>query len=226
MLILLQELLSHHANPTTLLGPVAQVVRNAGGIFIADEVQSCFGRTGARFWGYQLHGIVPDIVIIGKPMGNGFPVVAVALSPSVIERFGRDTRYFNTFGGNNVAIAAAQATFDVIRDAQLILNAQRVGETIQTVLRQLQKSFPAIGDVRGSGLYVGVEMVVDQDSKAPNSAAALAIVNGLRERRVLISATSFNSNILKIRPPLVFSMADADRLLTQLEFVLRSVLDV
>jgi 4-aminobutyrate aminotransferase-like enzyme len=210
-----------YSDPMGLLAPVADVVRAAGGLFIADEVQSGFGRSGDRFWGYQRHRLVPDIVTLGKPMGNGFPVAAVALNPAVMERFGQDTRYFNTFGGNTVAIAAAQATLRVMKEEGLQENARRVGEVIRAGLRSLAQKFEAIGDVRGAGMYIGVEMVSDRARKTPDGAMAASIVNALRERRVLISATGPDANVLKIRPPLVFSEDNADRLLTELEFVLR-----
>lgn len=212
-----------YADPVTLLAPVAEVVRKAGGLFIADEVQSGFGRSGTRLWGYQRHGIDPDIVTMGKPMGNGFPVAGIAVAPEVIQRFGQDMRYFNTFGGNTVAVAAAQATFDVIREEGLMANADAVGRHLRDGLAALAKQHEVIGDVRGTGLYIGVEMVRDRGTKEPNREAALAAVNGLRERRVLISATGYHANTLKIRPPLVFAKSHADRLLTELDAVLRTV---
>jgi 4-aminobutyrate aminotransferase-like enzyme len=137
-----------------------------------------------------------------------------------VERFGQDQRYFNTFGGNTVAVAAAQTTLDVISDEDLLGNAACVGRVIREGLRDLGERHACIGDVRGSGLYVGVEIVCDRDAKTPDPATAAAIVNGLRERRVLISATAFHANVLKIRPPLIFSSNDADRLLTALDAVL------
>lgn len=198
-------------------------MRRAGGLFIADEVQSGFGRSGSRLWGYQRHGVEPDIVTMGKPMGNGFPVAGVALRPEVISSFGKDTRYFNTFGGNTVAVAAARAVFDVIRDEGLAENAERVGRFIQDGMRELAQRYELIGDVRGAGLYVGVELVRDRATKEPAREAALLAVNGLRERRVLISATGFHGNTLKIRPPLVFSKSDATRLLTELDAVFKTL---
>jgi len=211
------------SNPTDLLAPIAEVVRKAGGLFIADEVQAGFGRSGVKLWGYQRHGVQPDIVTMGKPMGNGFPVAGVALRPEVIRSFGTDTRYFNTFGGNTVAVAAAQATFDVIRDEGLVDSARRVGDFIQRGLRELASRHELIGDVRGSGLYVGVELVRDHGTREPAPEAAVAVVNGLRERRVLISATGFHANTLKIRPPLVFSESDASRLLTEMDAVFKTL---
>ena len=209
-------------HPTDLLAPVAEVVRRAGGVFIADEIQCGFARTGEKLWGYQRHGVDPHIVSLGKPMGNGFPVAGIAVAPEIVAEFGRDTRYFNTFGGNTVAIAAAQATLDVIRDELLLENAEKVGQLMRDGLDDIAERYQGIGDVRGAGLYIGVEMVKDRTSQEPDAAAASAIVNGLRERRVLISATGFNTNILKIRPPLVFSAQNVDRLLTEFETVAKS----
>jgi 4-aminobutyrate aminotransferase-like enzyme len=212
-----------YADPTTLLGPVVDVVRNAGGLFIADEVQSGFGRSGAQLWGYQRHGIDPDIVTMGKPMGNGFPVAAVAVATEVVKDFGNDMRYFNTFGGNTVAVAAAQATFDVIRSEGLLENSEQVGRYLRDALRELAVRHKVIGDVRGAGLYVGVELVSDRDTKAHDRNTAAAVVNGLRKRRVLISATGDQANILKIRPPLVFTKDNADRLVRELDEVFKNI---
>ena len=209
------------AHAGDILGPVAKVVREAGGLFIADEVQCGFARTGSHFWGYQRHDLVPDIVTMGKPMGNGYPVAGVALRPEVVAAFGHDMRYFNTFGGNTVAIAAASATLSVIQDEDLGANSAKVGKILKDGLTELATRHDRIGDVRGSGLYLGVELVSDRTAKTPDAPSALAIVNAMRERRVLISATSFNANVLKIRPPLVFTPAHADRFLTELDGALR-----
>jgi len=212
-----------YVQPTSVLAPVAKVVREAGGLFIADEVQSGFGRLGDGLWGYQRHGIDPDIITLGKPMGNGFPVAGLAITPEAIARFGQELRYFNTFGGNSVAVAAAQAVLDVIRDEELVANSRRVGNILLAGFRELAQRFEAIGDVRGSGLYVGVEMVTDRDRKTPDTHTAAAVVDGLRERRVLISSEGEHGNVLKIRPPLVFSAANADRLLTETAAVLAAI---
>lgn len=212
-----------YSHPTTLLAPVAEVVRQAGGLFIADEVQSGFGRSGDGLWGYHRHGLEPDIVTMGKPMGNGYPVAAVALAGDVVKSFGADMRYFNTFGGNTVAIAAAQATFDVIRDEGLTENASRIGEIIRDGIADIATRHECVGDVRGAGLYIGIEIVKDRGTKECDAHKALAVVNGLRERRVLISGTGYYSNVLKIRPPLVFGQAHAERLLTELEGTIASL---
>src|SRR5690606_17903996 len=125
---------------------------------------SGFGRLGDTLWGYQRHGVHPDIVTMGKPMGNGFPVAGVAVSPQAVARFGHDMRYFNTFGGNTVAVAAAQATYDVIRDENLLDQARRVGDALRGGLRDLAQRHECIGDVRGAGLYIGVELVKDRST--------------------------------------------------------------
>lgn len=212
-----------YSHPTDLLAPVAEVVRAHGGLFIADEVQSGFGRSGEAMWGYQRHGVDPDIVTMGKPMGNGFPVAALAIRHEAVAGFGADTRYFNTFGGNSVAVAAAQAVVDTIAEEGLQANAQRMGDLIRDGLRDLAKRDGRIADVRGAGLYIGCEFVTDRAAKTPDAATAAACVNGLRARRVLISATGPGANILKIRPPLIFTEAHVDRLLSTLESVLATI---
>lgn len=202
-----------YVDPTDVLAPVAEVVRKAGGLFIADEVQSGFGRTGTHLWGHARHRVDPDIVTLGKPMGNGYPVAGLVVRSDLVAEFGASMRYFNTFGGNSVAIAAARAVLDTIRDEGLMDNAVRVGGEILQGLRDLQAKYECIGDVRGAGLYFAVEIVRDRDGKAPDMDRALAAVNALRDRRILISATGADAHILKIRPPLVFTSSDAQRLL-------------
>ncbi|WP_416363491.1 aspartate aminotransferase family protein [Pseudomonas sp. NFX183] len=204
-------------DPVDVFGPIAEVVRKAGGLFIADEVQSGFGRSGTHFWGHQRHAVVPDIITMGKPMGNGYPVAGLMVRPEVVASFGRDMRYFNTFGGNSVAIAAAQATLDVITEEQLMANAIRVGSLIMAGLNDLAARYEQIGDVRGTGMYFAVELVKDRASKTPDMQIALRLVNHLREKRVLISATGPDASILKIRPPLIWTAREAGRLLDALE---------
>ena len=212
-----------YSEPTTLLGPAIEVVRKEGGVFIADEVQCGFARTGDAMWGYQRHGVDPDIVTMGKPMGNGFPVAGITVAPEVVACFGHDIRYFNTFGGNTVAIAAAKATLDVIQAEGLLQNSRIVGAELKKQLQVLTGRYECVGDVRGQGLYLGVEIVQSRHTKTPDTRRATAIVNGLRERRVLISATGVQANILKIRPPLVFSLSDVDRLMEELRAVIAEV---
>ncbi len=210
------------ADPDSLLGPTVEVVHEAGGLLIADEVQCGFARTGEQMWGYQRHRVRPDIVTLGKPMGNGYPVAGLVATHDVLAAFGHDVRYFNTFGGNTVAVAAAQATLDVIRDDRLLDNANRVGAILREGLGALRSRHDHVGDVRGVGLYWGVEISSPGDRTQPDGAMAAAVVNALRDRRVLVSATGPSGNVLKIRPPLVFGAADADRLLTELDAALDS----
>lgn len=201
------------AGPAGFLRPIIEEVHAAGGLYIADEVQPGFGRTGAEWWGFQRHSIVPDIVTIGKPMGNGIPVAAAIFKPELLVEFGKNIRYFNTFGGNSVAIAAAQAVLDVIREESLIENAHKIGDKIITGLKDLSQGLDQVAEVRGRGFFIGVDLVTDRASLTPDGQAAAAIVNSLREDRILISACGAQGNVLKLRPPMPFSSTDADRLL-------------
>ncbi|MNE55013.1 Diaminobutyrate--2-oxoglutarate aminotransferase [compost metagenome] len=190
-----------------------EVVHKHGGLYIADEVQPGFARTGLNFWGYQRHGIQPDIVVMGKPMGNGLPIAGVAVNPELLADFGPKVRYFNTFGGNAVCISAAQAVLDVIRDEGLQQNCHDLGNYLLDGFRSIARNYPAIGDVRGAGLYFAVEFVTDPESKAPDAELTTKVVSGLRDRKVLISTTGVGENSLKIRPLLCFKQAQADQLL-------------
>jgi len=183
-------------------------VRARGGVFIADEVQPGFSRTGASMWGFDRHGVVPDIVTMGKPMGNGIPIAAMAARADVLKPFAVGVPYFNTFGGNPVSMAAASAVLDVIEQEDLMVNARSVGDALRTELAAIGD--PRLGDVRGAGLYTGVEVVSDPDTKEPDRAEARRLVNAMRERQVLISVCGHDGNVLKIRPPLVFSASDVD----------------
>jgi 4-aminobutyrate aminotransferase-like enzyme len=208
------------ADPAGFLSPAAAAIREAGGLMIADEVQPGFGRTGAGMWGFARHGIVPDIVTMGKPMGNGHPMAAMVARPEILESFGKRTRYFNTFGGNPVSCAVGMAVLDVIENESLIENARAVGAYLRDGLRGLANMHEIIGDIRGAGLFIGVELVTDRATKAPATAATAKLVNGLREKRILISAAGPHANVLKIRPPLVFSRDNADLFLAAIDDVL------
>ena len=201
------------AGPAGFLRPIVEEIHAVGGLYIADEVQPGFGRTGEEWWGFQRHGIVPDIVTIGKPMGNGIPVAAAIFKPELLVEFGKNIRYFNTFGGNSVAIAAAQAVLDVIREESLIENALKVGGKIITGLKDLTQGLDQVAEVRGSGFFIGVDLVTDRSTLTPDGEAAAGIVNALRQDRILISACGAQGNVLKLRPPMPFSSDDADRLL-------------
>jgi len=208
-------------DPAGFLNEAVAAIREAGGIFIADEVQPGLGRTGDAFWGFMRHeSLVPDIVTMGKPLGNGHPLAGLAVQPEVLAAFGRECRYFNTFGGNPVSMAAGMAVLDVIEREGLMANAQRVGRHLRAGLSKLAERHELIGDVRGAGLFVGLELVTDRRARTPATAETVRVVNGLRERQVLLSATGEHANTLKIRPPLVFSEANADLLIGTLDEVL------
>ena len=209
------------ADPAGFLRPAVDAVHRAGGLYVADEVQPGFGRTGSGMWGFSRHGITPDIVVMGKPMGNGMPIAAVVTSAEILESLAAHTGYFNTFGGNTVCCAAAAAVLDVIEHESLIARAARVGGVLRSGVEALQARYSAIGEVRGAGLYLGVEIVDAADGRSADTAAALRIVNGLRERQILISTCGAEGNVLKIRPPLQFSEENAAQLLAEIESLLR-----
>ncbi|MBM4197084.1 MAG: aspartate aminotransferase family protein [Gammaproteobacteria bacterium] len=206
-------------DPAGFLRDAVDAVRTAGGLYIADEVQAGFGRTGSHWWGWQRHALSPDIITMGKPMGAGYPMAGLAARPPLLEGIGR-SRYFSTFGGNPVAAAVGQAVLDIIRDEGLIANAGAIGEALLDGLRQLASIHDLVGDVRGAGLFIGVELVSDRRSKAPAGTAATRVVNALRERGVLISSCGPGANVLKIRPPLCFTGEHAGILLAELDTVL------
>lgn len=201
--------------PSEYLQRVARLVREGGGFLIFDEVQSGFARTG-HMWGQDAVGVVPDIVTMGKPMGNGHPIGGVVSRSEVVNAFRDRVMYFNTFAGNPVACAAGLAVLDVIQDEQLAKHAQRIGLYVTDRLRELQELHKVIGDVRGEGLFFGVELVLDRNERVPAPAMASRVVNMMKDRGVLISRLGPFNNVLKIRPPLPFSQAHADQLLSTL----------
>jgi 4-aminobutyrate aminotransferase-like enzyme len=192
-------------------------VRNAGGICIADEVQVGCGRVGEQFWGFQLHGVVPDIVTIGKPIGNGHPLAAVVCTREVANAFANGMEYFNTFGGNPVSCAIGTEVLRVIREEKLQENALATGNYLKAELRKMQIEFPLIGDVRGRGLFLGIELT-DRDLN-PQTDKAAYLVNRMKELGILMSADGLDVNVLKIKPPMVFSRNHADLLLEALQRV-------
>ena len=208
-----------YADPAGFLIPAAKAIRAAGGLFIADEVQPGFGRTGDTFWGFQRHGIVPDMVSMGKPMGNGYPVAGLVMKPEVIEKFGAKARYFNTFGGNAVAAATAMAVLDVIEDEALQANARDVGTYFRNALLTLARTQDSLGPLRCAGLFLGQDIVTNGH---PDPQKAAKITNRLRENHILISATGPQGHTLKIRPPLVFSRTNVDMFIAALQGVLQA----
>jgi 4-aminobutyrate aminotransferase-like enzyme len=210
---------SDHAG---FLREAAEVIREAGGLYIADEVQSGFGRTGEHWWGFQRHSVIPDMVTIGKGMGGGHPIAGLVVRPELMTELGK-SRYFNTFGGNPVSCAVGKAVLDVIENESLIENVKQVGAYLKAGLHKLAKHHDVIGDVRGTGFFIGVELVKDHSSLEPATEEANRVVNGLRQKHVLISSAGPHANILKIRPPLTFAQQDADLFLQTLDEVLASL---
>ncbi|HEY6925446.1 MAG TPA: aminotransferase class III-fold pyridoxal phosphate-dependent enzyme [Steroidobacteraceae bacterium] len=206
--------------PSGYLAKVVDIVHGAGGLFIADEVQAGFGRFGSHMWGHQLLGGQADIVTMGKPMGNGHPLAGVVARADLVEEFTSQNMYFNTFGGNPVSAAVGLAVLKVLEEERLLENARRVGEYVIAGLRKLQTRHPLIGDVRGRGLFFAVEMVRDRATQEPAGAETKRIVNGMRDRGVLISRIGPHDNILKIRPPMPFNTENADLLLQTLDDVM------
>lgn len=206
--------------PPGFLDRTVAAVRKAGGLVITDEVQPGFGRTGSHMWGHQRAGIVPDIVTLGKPMANGHPVGGVIANVHTINAFRKAFRYFNTFGGNPVSCAAAMAVLDVIDDENLIENARNVGEYTRDAFKRLAEKHAIIGDVRGSGLFMGTEFVLGKQTKEPATAEATRIVNEMRERGVLMGKIGIHQCATKIRPPMPFTRDNADFMLSIFDDVL------
>jgi 4-aminobutyrate aminotransferase-like enzyme/Ser/Thr protein kinase RdoA (MazF antagonist) len=206
--------------PPGFLAETYKHVRVAGGVCIADEVQVGFGRLGTHFWGFETQGVVPDIVVLGKPIGNAFPLAAVVTTPEIAANFNNGMEFFSTFGGNPVACAAGLAVLDVLEEEHLQENALHVGNYLIARLRSLQAKHPLVGDVRGSGLFLGVDLVLDRESREPAPNQASYLVNRLRERGILAGTDGPHHNVIKLRPPLIFSQADADLFVTTLDAVL------
>ncbi|MFC5434959.1 aminotransferase class III-fold pyridoxal phosphate-dependent enzyme [Rhodanobacter umsongensis] len=207
--------------PEGYLAEAYAKLRAAGGVCLADEVQVGFGRVGEHFWAFERQGVVPDIVTMGKPMGNGHPMGAVVTTPEIAASFVNGMEYFNTFGGNPVSCAIALAVLDVIADEKLQENARRVGGFLLDGLRELQQRHDAIGDVRGCGLFIGVELVRDRAARTPDQPKARAVVEAMKARHVLLSTEGPDDNVLKIKPPIVFSQANAEEFLDKLDQGLR-----
>ncbi|MEV5033315.1 aspartate aminotransferase family protein [Sphingobium sp. LMC3-1-1.1] len=195
--------------PGFLKGAV-EAIRRAGGIFVADEVQPGFGRTGSHMWGFQRHGVDPDIVTLGKPMGNGQPIAGLLTRHDVVEEFGKKSRYFNTFAGNAVSCAAAAAVLMVIRRDRIMDNARDVGAYLLSKVDALRARHDCLGNVRGAGLFVAADIVTDRETQASDRDRTTRVVNAMRDNGVLISACGADHNILKIRPPLIFSRENVD----------------
>ncbi len=206
--------------PPGYLSAAFEHVRAAGGLCIADEVQVGFGRVGSHFWAFETHDVVPDIVTLGKPIGNGFPLAAVITTRKIADAFANGMEYFNTFGGNPVACAVGNAVLDVIEDENLQANALEVGNRLLEGLGEIATRHPIVGNVRGVGLYIGAEMVRNSNRLEPAAAEASYVINRMRDHGILISTDGPLHNVLKLKPPLCFGLADAERFLHTLDQVL------
>jgi len=207
--------------PPGYLAAVFAKVRAAGGLCIADEVQAGFGRMGKTIWGHQHYDVVPDIVTLGKPVGNGHPLGVVITTPEIMAAFLRETSFFSTFGGNNVSAAAGLAVLDVIEEERLIDNATEVGAYLKQGLKALMVKHDLIGDVRGIGLVVGIELVSDRRELTPAKAETKRLLDLTRDEGVLIGKEGFHGNILKLRPPIVFRREHADMTIAALDSAFR-----
>ena len=196
--------------PPNYLADVYSRVRGVGGLCIADEVQVGFGRLGTHFWGFETQNAIPDVVVLGKPIGNGFPLAAVITTPEIARSFDNGMEFFNTFGGNPVACAAGIAVLTVVEEENLQQRALRVGNYLKKSLASLQAQYPIIGDVRGSGLFLGVDLVLDPVTRSAATAQARYVVNRLRERGILTGTDGPFNNVIKLRPPLIISERDVD----------------
>ena len=206
--------------PDGYLSEVYRRVRAAGGVCIADEVQVGFGRVGTHFWGFETQGVVPDIVTMGKPIGNGFPLAAVVTTPQIAAAFANGMEYFTTYGGNPVACAAGLAVLDVIAEEGLQRNALETGTYLQAGLERLKEKHAVIGDVRGKGLFIGFELVTDRKTQGRGTAQAAYIAERMREEGILVSTDGPYKNVIKIKPPICFAKPEADLFLATLEKIL------
>jgi 4-aminobutyrate aminotransferase-like enzyme/Ser/Thr protein kinase RdoA (MazF antagonist) len=206
--------------PDGYLQAAFEETRAAGGVCIADEVQSGFGRVGSHFWAFEIQGVIPDIVTMGKPIGNGHPMGAVACKPEIAAAFANRMEYFNTFGGNPVSAAAGLAVLDIIRDERLMPNAAAMGAYLRDGFRKLAERHALIGDVRGLGLFIGVELVRDRMTLEPAAEELKAIVEAMKGEGVLLSTEGPHHNVLKIKPPLVIAQEDCDFFLRTLDAVM------
>jgi 4-aminobutyrate aminotransferase-like enzyme len=206
--------------PPGYLDAAYKAVRAAGGVCIADEVQTAYGRLGTSAYAFEPQHVVPDIVVLGKPIGNGHPIGAVVTTAAIAASFDNGMEFFSTFGGNTVSCAAGLAVLDIMEDEHLQAHAHRVGDAFAIRLRALQDRYAIVGDVRGSGLFFGVELVKSRETLEPAALDASNIVNRMRDEGILIGTDGPHANVLKIRPPMPFNEADGELLAGTLDRVL------
>ena len=206
--------------PNDYLKIMYKNIRKKGGVCISDEVQTGFGRLGNYFWGYEMHNVIPDIIILGKAMGNGHPIGAVITTDIIAKSFGKGVEFFSSFGGNPVSCSAGLAVLDIIEEEKLQENAKNVGKYYLEKLNLLKKKFNCIGDVRGSGLFIGIE-IINKDSKKPNTPLAQKIKNELRQKRILVGSDGPYNNVIKSKPPICFSKENVDEIISSLNVILQ-----
>ncbi|KAJ3587523.1 hypothetical protein NHX12_011120 [Muraenolepis orangiensis] len=212
--------------PQGYLTKAAEYVRSAGGVLVVDEVQTGFGRVGTHFWAFQMEGeaFCPDIVTMGKPMGNGHPLACVAMTEEIAAAFAATgVEYYNTFGGNPVSCAIGLAVLDVIEQEDLRGNATRVGAHLKDLLTQLQAKHPVVGDVRGVGLFLGMELVTDRELRTPATDVAAMVVNRLKAERICVSTDGPSENVIKFKPPMCFTTQDAELVVQKIDVALTDI---
>ena len=214
-----------HVPPPGYLSSVYEQVRAVGGLCIADEVQTGLGRLGHHYWGFEQQGVVPDVVVLGKPLGNGHPLAAVVTRADIAERFNTGMEFFSTFGGSTLSCVIGSEVLQIIDDEALQHNAMTVGDRLLTRLREMSTDHPGAGDVRGMGLFIGIELVTNPETKQPDTERAGFIKNELRQDRILIGTDGPADNVLKIRPPLTFDIESADHLVARLDRHLQRSVD-
>jgi 4-aminobutyrate aminotransferase-like enzyme len=210
--------------PAEYVHSVYSTVRAGGGLCIADEVQTAYGRLGGHFWGFEYYGVVPDIVVLGKPIGNGHPIGAVVTTPDIAASFDNGMEFFSTFGGNTVSCAIGLSVMDIVVDENLQAHAATVGKHLLRRLEELKGRHLLIGDVRGAGLFLGVELVTNRQSLEPATREASLVANYMRDQGVLLGTDGPYHNVLKIRPPMPFTVQDADLLIQSLDAALTALI--
>jgi 4-aminobutyrate aminotransferase-like enzyme/Ser/Thr protein kinase RdoA (MazF antagonist) len=209
--------------PPGYLADVYRYVREAGGLCIADEVQTGFGRVGTHFWGFEMQGVIPDIVVLGKPIGNGHPLAVVITTPEIAEAFNNGMEFFSTFGGNPVSCAIGLEVLNIVSEEKLQEHAWRVGERMLDGLRPFVERYPFVGDVRGSGLFLGVELVRDRETLEPATEEASFVADRMREHGILLGTDGPYHNVVKIRPPMPFNEGNADFLVETMDKILNEL---
>lgn len=208
--------------PQGYLAKSFELIRNFGGLCIADEVQVGFGRLGSKMWAFEEHGVIPDIVVMGKPIGNGHPMAAVFTTKEIADSF-KGMEFFSTFGGNPVSCAIGMAVMDVIEEKNLIENSKLMGELFIDGLTKLKNRYEIIGDIRGKGLFLGIELVKNRSSLEPASKEAKLLVEGMLSKNILLSIDGPRKNVIKIKPPMVISKEDVDRTIKSLNEVFSDI---